>query len=76
MSMALGVLMNQPIAGYHKDKENDWVAELRCGHFQHVRDKPPFINRPWVTTAEGRRSMIGHELNCKKCDSGEPQDLL
>ena len=44
------LLMNQSIVGYHKDVENDWVAELECGHFQHVRNKPPFINRPWVAT--------------------------
>lgn len=68
-------LMNQSITGYHKDEENDWVAELLCGHFQHVRNNPPFINRPWVTTKVGRCSMVGHKLNCKKCDSGEPQDL-
>jgi hypothetical protein len=67
--------MNQSITGYHKDEDNDWVAELLCGHFQHVRDNPPFINGPWVTTEKGRYSMIGHQLNCKKCDSGEPKDL-
>ena len=66
--------MNQSITGYHKDEENDWVAQLLCGHFQHVRNNPPFINRPWVTTQAGRCAMLGHELNCKKCDSGEPQD--
>ena len=68
--------MNQSITGYHKDKENDWVAELQCGHFQHVRNNPPFINRPWVTTTKGRDAMIGHQLNCKKCDLREPQDFI
>lgn len=68
--------MNQAITGYHKDAEDDWVAQLRCGHFQHVRHNPPFINRPWVITAAGRFSMIGHALNCKKCDLGEPADLV
>ena len=68
--------MNQAIIGYHKDEENDWVAELKCGHFQHVRNNPPFINRPWVETVEGRRSMLGYELQCKKCDLGEPKDSL
>lgn len=67
--------MNQSITGYHKDEENDWVAELNCGHFQHVRHNPPFINRPWVITIVGRCSMIGYQLNCKKCDLGEPQDV-
>jgi hypothetical protein len=68
--------MNQSITGYHKDEENDWVAELLCGHFQHVRHNPPFINRPWVVTEAGRNSMLGYELNCLKCDLGEPKDLL
>lgn len=68
--------MKQAISGYHKDEENDWVAQLRCGHFQHVRHNPPFINRPWVTTETGRCSMLGHELNCKKCDSDAPKDGL
>ena len=67
--------MKKSITGYRKDEENDWVAELQCGHFQHVRDKPPFINRPWVVTEKGRHSMIGYQLNCKKCDAGEPQDF-
>jgi hypothetical protein len=68
--------MKQSVTGYHKDEENDWVAELLCGHYQHVRNNPPFINRLWVTTQERRCSMLGYELNCKKCDSDEPQDVM
>lgn len=66
--------MHQPIVGYHQDEENHWVAELRCGHFQHVRHLPPWYNRSWVTTGEGRDSMLGFELSCKKCDLGSPKD--
>lgn len=68
--------MNQAIIGFHKDEENDWVAQLNCGHFQHVRHNPPFVNRPWVVTETGRYSMLGHQLNCKKCDHAEPKDIL
>ena len=68
--------MKQPITGYHKDAENDWVAELLCGHFQHVRHNPPFVNRPWVLNEDQRNSMLGSELNCNKCDLGEPKDNL
>lgn len=68
--------MQQAISGYHKDEENDWVAELACGHFQHVRHNPPFMNRPWVITNAGRLAMIGYKLNCKKCDLGAPKDEL
>ena len=66
--------MKQPITGYHKDDENHWVAQLACGHNQHVRHDPPWVNRPWVTAVEGRRSMLGSELDCKKCDDGAPTD--
>jgi hypothetical protein len=66
--------MNQQIKGYHIDAIGDWVAELACGHCQHVRHKPPWINRPWVTSEAGRRSMIDELLGCKKCDEGVPAD--
>ncbi|MGF1753451.1 DUF3565 domain-containing protein [Vibrio makurazakiensis] len=68
--------MKQPITGYHLDEEGDWVAQLACGHFQHVRHQPPFICRPWVVTVDGRNSMLGHQLSCKKCDLGAPKDKL
>lgn len=64
--------MKQAIAGYHRDEENHWVAELTCGHNQHVRHTPPWVNRPWVVTADGRAAMLGAMLNCKKCDEGAP----
>lgn len=66
--------MKQPITGYHKDEEDHWVAQLACGHNQHVRHQPPWINRPWVKSHEGRRSMLGFEVNCVKCDEGAPVD--
>ncbi len=66
--------MNQKIIGFHLDDENDWVAELICHHGQHVRHNPPFINRPWVITSAGRKSKIGHELLCLKCQRNEPID--
>ncbi|MGR5062283.1 DUF3565 domain-containing protein [Photobacterium sp. DNB22_13_2] len=66
--------MQQAISGYHLDEENDWVAELECGHNQHVRHQPPFINRPWVVSKTGRKLMLGYRLECKKCDKGMPVD--
>lgn len=68
--------MQQAIIDFHQDEDQDWVARLACGHFQHVRHKPPFINRPWVMSIEGRQSMLGHELSCKKCDEGVIQDFV
>lgn len=66
--------MEQPIIGYHKDDEDHWVARLACGHHQHVRHNPPWVERPWVTTKMGRASMLGTRLNCVKCDRREPAD--
>lgn len=66
--------LNQPITGFHLDESGDYVAELACGHNQHMRHNPPWTNRLWVTSAEGRQSMIGHTLSCKKCDTGAPPD--
>jgi hypothetical protein len=55
------------IVGFHQDAEGHWVADLECGHTQHVRHDPPWQNRPWVITAEGREQFIGVELVCKIC---------
>lgn len=55
------------IVGYHTDDEGHWVAELECGHGQHVRHDPPWQVRTWVTTPEGRASHLGTTLNCRRC---------
>lgn len=68
--------MKQPITGFHLDEEYHWVAELACGHFQHVRHSPPWIERPWVTSEAGRTNMLGQRLDCKKCDAGASPDRL
>ncbi|MGS0726508.1 DUF3565 domain-containing protein, partial [Shewanella sp. 0m-11] len=49
--------MLQPIVSYHKDDEDHWVANLSCGHTQHVRHRPPWERRDWVTDQEGRNAM-------------------
>jgi hypothetical protein len=64
--------MKQPIVGYHKDEEGHWVAELGCGHAQHVRHDPPWQQRPWVMTAEGRAAYLGFQLECLLCDRSAP----
>jgi len=66
--------MRRAISGFHLDAEHHWVAELECGHDQHVRHDPPWTLRPWVLTAQGRAGMIGFHLACRKCDEGAPQD--
>lgn len=60
--------MKRLITGYHTDSKQHWVAELDCGHNQHVRHDPPFFPREWVTTDEGRQNHLGNELNCVRCD--------
>ncbi len=60
--------MQQKIIGFHQDEEQHWVAELCCGHCQHVRHDPPWQNRPWVTTVEGRSEKLATSLECKMCD--------
>ena len=68
--------MDQPIVGFHRDDEGHWVAELACGHNQHVRHDPPLVVRRWVLTEEGRAAFLGTTLECKKCDEGAPVDRL
>lgn len=65
---------DQPIVGFHQDEHHDWVARLACGHQQHVRHDPPWINRPWVVLPEGRAQALGQVLKCRKCDAGAPRD--
>jgi tellurite methyltransferase len=60
--------MQRAITGFTTDDAGDWVAELTCGHPQHVRHRPPFFSRPWVTTEEGRKSKLGQPLDCVRCD--------
>jgi hypothetical protein len=66
--------VERTIVGFHQDDEHHWVAELDCGHNQHVRHDPPWTNRPWTITIEGRSAALGKTLNCKKCDEGAPRD--
>lgn len=60
--------MKQRIVGYHEDDEGWQVADLACGHTQHIRHNPPWENRPWAVTLEGREAHLGSILNCLDCD--------
>jgi len=60
------------ITGYHQDDEGHWVAELECGHSQHVRHDPPWQVRPWVISSEGRASHLGTLLECILCAPAIP----
>jgi tellurite methyltransferase len=63
--------MERPILGFHLDTESHWVAELACGHDHHMRHDPPFTERLWVLTPEGRQSRVGAHLDCVRCDRRE-----
>ena len=69
--------MKRAILGFRRDEHGDWVANLDCGHGQHVRHRPPFFNRPWVECEKTRNGMLGVELDCPRCDRMEwPDDLV
>ncbi|MDQ6639891.1 MAG: DUF3565 domain-containing protein [Pseudomonadota bacterium] len=67
--------MDRKIVGFHQDEEQHWVAQLECGHNQHVRHDPPWTNRPWVITPEGRARVLGQTLSCRKCDAASQERL-
>lgn len=62
--------------GFHQDTRGDWVAQLDCGHRQHVRHRPPFQVRPWVNEEPGRASHLGTGIDCPLCDRGDVPDGL
>ena len=68
MNQPLETRVQSAIIGFHQDEAGDWVADLACGHRQHVRHRPPWTLRPWVLTPEGRAGRIGLLLGCVLCD--------
>jgi len=63
--------VRRAIVGFECDQERDWVALLECGHRRHVRHRPPWQDRPWVLSEEGRRARLGTTLACLLCDQEE-----
>ena len=64
--------MERLITGFHEDEAGDLVAELACGHDQHVRHAPPFQLRPWVLTEAGRTARMAVPIDCPLCERFEP----
>jgi hypothetical protein len=60
------------IVDFSQDADSHWVAQLSCGHRQHVRHNPPLHSRPWVLSAEGRNEHVGTLLSCMHCLAAEP----
>ena len=66
--------VKQPIVDFHQDELDNWVADLACGHTQHVRHDPPWQSRAWVVSEHGRMKKLGFELDCLKCEMNETVD--
>jgi hypothetical protein len=64
------------IVGFEQDVRGDWIAQLSCGHRQHIRHRPPFEDRPWVVATDSRNAMIGTDRDCPLCDATEPVEGL
>ncbi len=63
--------MERRIVSFSQDQEGHWVAHLDCGHRQHMRHQPPWQNRAWVTTPEGRGAKIGAGVACRACEDAK-----
>lgn len=55
------------IVGFEQDDDQQWVAQLACGHTRHVRHDPPFRVAEWVTTEAGRAEKLGAPMPCQFC---------
>ncbi len=67
--------MKQSVVSFHQDALEHWVADMACGHAQHVRHQPPWQSRPWVVSEQGRLEKIGFELDCVECDK-QARDVI
>jgi tellurite methyltransferase len=69
--------MQRTIRSFAQDDLGDWVVLLDCGHRQHMRHRPPFVVRAWITSAEGRTAHLEQPLECPLCDRFEwPANLV
>ncbi|MBL0797213.1 MULTISPECIES: DUF3565 domain-containing protein [Pseudomonas] len=64
------------VTGFHQDEDGHWVAELSCGHTQHLRHLPPWQSRAWVLDATQRIEKIGQPFACGWCAQGSVSDNL
>ncbi|MDG9930787.1 MULTISPECIES: DUF3565 domain-containing protein [unclassified Pseudomonas] len=55
------------VLGFHRDEDGHWVADLSCGHTQHLRHLPPWQNRAWVTDPRERERHLGQPFPCGWC---------
>ncbi len=54
-----GRTRDSTVIGFHLDDDQHWVAELSCGHTQHLRHQQPWQTRAWVLDPAQRLEKIG-----------------
>ncbi|WP_260963290.1 DUF3565 domain-containing protein [Pseudomonas citri] len=64
------------VIGFHQDEDGHWVAELSCGHTQHLRHQPPWQSRAWVLDPTQRIEKIGQPFDCGWCAQASVSDNL
>lgn len=64
------------VTGFHQDEDGHWVAELSCGHTQHLRHQPPWQSRAWVLDPAQRIEKIGQSFDCGWCAQAPVSDNL
>ena len=64
--------MDRAIVGFRQDEGGTWIADLACGHSQHIRHSPPFKLAPWVLDDSERNARIGQDIECRLCDQPAP----
>jgi tellurite resistance-related uncharacterized protein len=60
--------VERTITGFRLDALGEWIAELDCGHDQHIRHRPPFEIRPWIRSAKERLARLESKRDCPLCD--------
>ena len=60
--------MIRSITGFLPDGSDGWQAELICLHRHPIRHRPPFHQRAWVTSEQGRTEHLGTLIDCEECD--------
>jgi hypothetical protein len=68
---AVAGTFHRRIVAFHQDELGHWVADLECGHGQHMRHDPPWTSRPWVLQDDTRNAVLGTTLVCRRCERGE-----
>ncbi|RAU43714.1 MULTISPECIES: DUF3565 domain-containing protein [unclassified Pseudomonas] len=64
------------VTGFRQDQDGHWIAELSCGHTQHLRHQPPWQSRAWVLDSKQRQEKIGQPFHCGWCAQGADDDNL